>query len=41
MLGQDQGFAQIAKATELSRQTVYWIKETPAAREAMLNAWGL
>jgi putative DNA-invertase from lambdoid prophage Rac len=42
MIGHEAvGIAQIAKATKLSRQTVYRIKEDPAAAEAVLAAWGL
>jgi DNA invertase Pin-like site-specific DNA recombinase len=42
MLGQHAaGIAQIAKATGLSRQTVYRIKDDPAGSEAALAAWGL
>lgn len=38
MLGQ-AGPAEIAKSTGLTRQTVYRIKDDPAACEAMLAAW--
>jgi DNA invertase Pin-like site-specific DNA recombinase len=42
MLGnQAVGIAQIAKDTELTRQTVYRIKDDPAGAEAALAAWGL
>jgi DNA invertase Pin-like site-specific DNA recombinase len=42
MLGkQTEGIAQIAKETGLTRQTVYRIKDDPAAAEAALAAWGL
>ena len=42
MLGQQAvGIAQIAKATGLSRQTVYRIKDDPASAEAALAAWGI
>jgi putative DNA-invertase from lambdoid prophage Rac len=42
MLGQQaMGIAQIAKNTGLSRQTVYRIKDDPAAAEAALTAWGM
>ena len=42
MLGQQaMGVAQIAKATGLSRQTVYRIKDDPAGSEAALAAWGM
>jgi DNA invertase Pin-like site-specific DNA recombinase len=40
MLAQARSIAEIAKATELTRQTVYRIKEDPAACEAMLALWG-
>ena len=35
------GIAQIAKTTGLTRQTVYRIKDDPAACQAMLTAWNL
>lgn len=41
MLGQPLAISQIAKATGLSRQTVYRIKEDPAGAEKALAAWGL
>jgi putative DNA-invertase from lambdoid prophage Rac len=42
MLGQDAvGIARIAKETGLSRQTIYRIKDGPAAAEAALAAWGM
>jgi putative DNA-invertase from lambdoid prophage Rac len=41
MLAQDYTMTQIAKATGLQRQTVYRIKDDPAASEAMLTAWDL
>ncbi|CAH1678431.1 Resolvase [Hyphomicrobiales bacterium] len=40
MLSQALGIAQIAKATGLTRQTVYRIKDDPAGSEAILRAWG-
>jgi putative DNA-invertase from lambdoid prophage Rac len=40
MLGQDANVVQIAQATNLSRQTVYRIKDDPAAAEAALATWG-
>ena len=40
MLGQDANVGQIAKATNLSRQTVYRIKDDPVAAEAALATWG-
>jgi putative DNA-invertase from lambdoid prophage Rac len=39
MLSQDAGVSSIAKATRLSRQTVYRIKDDPAGAEAMLAKW--
>ena len=41
MIGHDKGIAEIAKATDLSRQTVYRIKDNPAECAASLAAWGL
>jgi putative DNA-invertase from lambdoid prophage Rac len=40
MLDQHQGVSAIAKATALSRQTIYRIEQDPAAAEAVLAAWG-
>ena len=40
-LGQNPVLTQIAKDAGLSRQTVYRIKDDPAACEASLAAWGL
>ena len=39
MLGQSANIIAIAKATNLSRQTVYCIKDDPAAAEAVLVTW--
>jgi putative DNA-invertase from lambdoid prophage Rac len=39
MLAQDANIIQIAKATNLSRQTVYRIKDDPAAAHAALAIW--
>ena len=39
MLGQSANIIAIAKATNLSRQTVYRIKDNPAAAEAALATW--
>ncbi len=39
MLGQHQGVSAIAKATDLSRQTIYRIERNPAAAEAVLATW--
>lgn len=41
MLSKGTGVAQIADATELSRQTIYRIKDDPASCEAALNAWSM
>jgi putative DNA-invertase from lambdoid prophage Rac len=41
MLGQEGNVAQVAKATGLSRQTVYRIKDDPASAEAALATWGV
>ncbi len=41
LLGQSTGIAPIAKATGLSRQTIYRIKDDPVASEAALASWGL
>ena len=40
MLGQDATVAQVAKVLNLSRQTVYRIKNDPVAAEAALATWG-
>jgi hypothetical protein len=40
MLGQSTNIIAIAKATKLSRQTVYRIKDDPAATETALTLWG-
>jgi putative DNA-invertase from lambdoid prophage Rac len=40
MLGQDAGVSIIAKATGLSRQTIYRIKDDAAGSEAALLSWG-
>jgi DNA invertase Pin-like site-specific DNA recombinase len=40
MLGQDANIVAISKATNLSRQTVYRIKDDPASAEAPLATWG-
>jgi putative DNA-invertase from lambdoid prophage Rac len=39
MLGQNTNIVQIAKAAGLSRQTIYRIKDDPAAAEAALAIW--
>jgi putative DNA-invertase from lambdoid prophage Rac len=40
MLGQNANIVQIAKAAQLSRQTIYRIKDDPAGAEAALATWG-
>jgi len=40
MLSQETSGSSIAKVTKLSRQTIYRIKDNPAAAEATLAAWG-
>jgi putative DNA-invertase from lambdoid prophage Rac len=40
MLDQQQGVSEIAKASDLSRQTVYRIEQDPAAADAVLATWG-
>jgi putative DNA-invertase from lambdoid prophage Rac len=40
MLDQQQGASAIAKATDLSRQTIYRIERDPAAAETVLATWG-
>ena len=40
MLGLDEGVSIIAKATGLSRQTIYRIKDDAAGSEAALLSWG-
>lgn len=41
LLGQGTGVSAIAKATGLSRQTIYRIKDDPTGAEAALAEWGL
>lgn len=41
MLTQDAGISVIAKATGLSRQAIYRIKDEPAEAEAALSKWGM
>jgi putative DNA-invertase from lambdoid prophage Rac len=41
MLGQPPGIIPIAKATGLSRQTIYRIKDDPAGSKMALASWGL
>ena len=40
MLDQHQGASAIAKATDLSRQTIYRIEADPVAADAVLATWG-
>ena len=39
MLGQSANIVAIAKATNLSRQTIYRIKDDPVVAEAALALW--
>jgi putative DNA-invertase from lambdoid prophage Rac len=39
MLDQHQGVSAIARATDLSRQTIYRIEQDPAAAEAAMVIW--
>lgn len=41
MLAQDAGISVIAKASGLSRQAIYRIRDEPAEAEAALRKWGL
>jgi hypothetical protein len=41
LLGQSANIVAIAKATNLRRQTIYRIKDDPAASETALTLWGL
>lgn len=41
LLGQDASIAKVSRATGLSRQTVYRIRDDAAGAEAALAAWGL
>jgi putative DNA-invertase from lambdoid prophage Rac len=40
MLDQHHGVSVIARATDLSRQTIYRIEQDPAAAEATMVSWG-
>jgi DNA-binding XRE family transcriptional regulator len=40
MLGKSASVGEVAKTVGLTRQTVYRIKDDPAAAEAALAAWG-
>jgi putative DNA-invertase from lambdoid prophage Rac len=39
LLGRSAGIGEIAKATGLSRQAIYRIKDDPAVAEAALACW--
>jgi putative DNA-invertase from lambdoid prophage Rac len=41
MLGKSGSVGEVARATGLTRQTVYGIKDDPAAAEAALATWGI
>lgn len=41
MLAQGTGMSAIAKATGLSRQTIYRMRDDPAEAEAALSKWGM
>jgi putative DNA-invertase from lambdoid prophage Rac len=41
MLGKSSSVGEVAKSTGLTRQTVYRIKDDPAAAEAALAIWGV
>ncbi len=41
MLHKSTGVGEVARITGLTRQTVYRIKDDPAAAEAALPTWGL
>ena len=41
MLGKSVSVGEVARATGLTRQTVYRIKDDPAAAEAALATWGI
>jgi putative DNA-invertase from lambdoid prophage Rac len=41
MLGKSASVGEVARVTGLTRQTVYRIKDDPAAAEAALATWGL
>ena len=41
MLGKSSSVGEVAKSTGLTRQTVYRIKDDPAASEAALATWGV
>jgi putative DNA-invertase from lambdoid prophage Rac len=40
MIDEHQGVSAIAKAADLSRQTIYRIEQDPAEAEAVLATWG-
>jgi hypothetical protein len=41
MLKKSASVGEVARATGLARQTVYRIKDDPAAAEAALTTWGM
>jgi hypothetical protein len=41
MLGKQEAIGHVARATGLTRQTIYRIKDDPVSAEAFLIAWGL
>ena len=41
MLGNSAGVGEVARTLGLTRQTVYRIKDDPAAAEAALSIWGM
>jgi putative DNA-invertase from lambdoid prophage Rac len=41
MLGKSSSVGEVARTTGLTRQTVYRIKDDPAAAEAALATWGI
>jgi putative DNA-invertase from lambdoid prophage Rac len=41
MLGKSASVGEIANIVGLSRQTIYRIKDDPAASEAALATWGM
>ena len=41
MLHKSTGVGEVARITGLTRQTVYRIKDDPAAAEAALATWGM
>jgi putative DNA-invertase from lambdoid prophage Rac len=41
MLGKSASVGEVAKTVGLTRQTIYRIKDDPAAAEAALATWGM